>query len=32
VQRDDGVAPVVRPAEELDQFGLSQLFADAGDF
>jgi len=31
VEHDDGVAPVVRPAEELRQLGLRHLSADAGN-
>ena len=32
MKRDDGVAPIVRPAEQLGQLGLRHLFADARDF
>ena len=32
MKRDDGVAPVIRTAEQLLELGLCHFFADGGDF
>jgi hypothetical protein len=32
VERDDGVTPIIRPAEQLGQLGLGHLLGDRRDF